>query len=104
VPRHPAPAALDGQVGQPLLSAVVEVALDAPAGLVGGGGDPGPRRGELRAQLGVVEGDRELRGDEVDRVQPVGGERVVDEAVLQHQHRPQAAPAEHVSIGRLPTR
>jgi hypothetical protein len=78
VPRHPAPAALDGQVGQPLLSAVVEVALDAPAGLVGGGGDPGPRRGELRAQLGVVEGDRELRGDEVDRVQPVGGERVVD--------------------------
>ena len=53
-------------------------------------GDPA----ELGVQLGVVQGDGELAGDELDRVEPFGGERAADEAVLQHQHRLQRAAAE----------
>ena len=41
---------------EPLLRAVVDVALQATPGLVGGGDDPGPGGGELRLVLGV--GDR----------------------------------------------
>ena len=73
-----------------MLGAVVQVALDAAAGLVGGGDDPRPGRGELGVELGVVEGDGELAGDELDRVEPFGGERAADQPVLQQQHRPQA--------------
>ena len=39
------------QGDQPLLGAVVQVALDPPAGLVAGGHDPGPRGRQLLAAL-----------------------------------------------------
>ena len=77
-----------GQRDQPLLGAVVQIPLDAAAGLVGGGDDPRTRRGELGIQLGVFQGDGELAGDELDGVEPFGGERAADQAVLQQQHRP----------------
>jgi hypothetical protein len=35
-----------------------------------------------------------LAGDELDSVEPFGGERGADEAVFQQQHRPQRAAAE----------
>jgi hypothetical protein len=72
----------------------VQVAFDATAGLVGGGDDAGAGGGEFGVELGVVQGDRELAGDEGDRVEAVGGERGADEPVLQQQHRPQVAAAE----------
>ena len=50
--------------------------------------------GELVVELGVVQRDGELPGDEHDGVEPVGGERAADEPVLQQQHRPQLAAAE----------
>ena len=78
------------QRDQPLLGAVVQVAFDPAAGVVGGGHDPRPRGGELGIQLGVVEGDGELAGDELDGVEPFGGERAAEQPVLQQQHRPQA--------------
>ena len=87
-------AQAQGEGDQSLLGAVVQVPLDAAAGVVGGGDDPRARRGELGVELGVVEGDGELAGDELDGVEPVGGERAADEAVLQQQHRPQGAAAE----------
>ncbi len=68
-------AQLEDEGDQALLGAVVQVSLDAPAGLVGGGDDPGARGAELGVELGVVEGDGELAGDELDSVEPVGGER-----------------------------
>ena len=55
--------------------------------LVGDPAEPG-------VQLGVVQGDGELAGDELDPVQPFGGERAAEEAVFQQQHRPQRAAAE----------
>ena len=83
-------AQAQGEGDQPLLGAVVQVALDAAPGVVGGGDDPRPRRGELGVELGVVQGDGELAGDERDGVEPVGGERAAQQPVLQQQHRPQA--------------
>jgi hypothetical protein len=80
---------------EPLLGAVVQVPLHPPAGLVGGGDDPRAGGGEFGVQLGVVEGDGELGGDELDRVEPFGGERAAQEPVFQHQHRPQRAAAKH---------
>ena len=80
-------AQLQGQGDQPLLGAVVQVAFDAPPGLVTGRHDAGPGGGQLGVQLGVVQGDGQLPGDELDRVQPVGGERAADQPVLRHQHR-----------------
>jgi hypothetical protein len=46
-------------------------------------GDPA----EPSVQAGVVEGDGELAGNELDGVQASGGERAADEAVFQQQHR-----------------
>ena len=83
-----------GERDQSLLGAVVQVALDAAPGVVGGGHDPRPRGGELGIELGVVQGDGELAGDERDGVEPVGGERAAQQPVLQQQHRPQATAAE----------
>ena len=91
-----------------------EVGREQPPGLLGDRGEhlfrrrrPGdqrrhpPQRGLLPGdpavpgvQLGVVQRDRELAGDEVDRVQPPGGERGADQPVFQQQHRPQRAAAE----------
>ena len=59
---------------KPLLGAVVQVAFDLAAGLIGGGDDPRARRGKLGIQLGVVERDRELASDQLDGVEPLGGE------------------------------
>ena len=84
-----------GEGDQSLLGAVVQIPLDAAPGVVGGGHDPRPRGGELGVELGVVQGDGELPGDERDGVEPVGGERAAQEPVFQQQHRPQAAPAEN---------
>ena len=50
--------------------------------------------GELGVELGVVEGDGELAGDEGDHVDPVGGERAADQPVLQQQDGPERAAAE----------
>ena len=47
---------LQGEGDQPLLGAVVQIALDAPARLVGGGHDPRPGGGQRGLRLGV--GDR----------------------------------------------
>ena len=59
---------------QPLLGAVVQVALDPAAGVVGRGDDPGPRRGQLGLALGV----RDRAGDQLGEArQPrlgVGGQ------------------------------
>ena len=92
--RARAGAEAQGEGDQPLLGAVVQVAFDAAAGGVGGGDDPGAGGGELGVELGVVQGDGELAGDERDRVEPLGGERAAEESVLQQQHRPQRAAAE----------
>jgi hypothetical protein len=83
-----------GERDQPLLGAVVQVALDTAAGVIGGGHDPRPRRGELGIELDVVQGDGELACDERDRVEPVGAERAAQQPVLQQQHRPRATPTE----------
>jgi hypothetical protein len=40
-------------VHEALLSAVVEIALDPPPGLIGGSNDPGARSGQGAAALGV---------------------------------------------------
>ena len=87
-------AGLQGEGDEFLLGAVVQVAFDAAAGLVGGGDDAGAGGGELGVELGVVQGDGQLAGDEGDRVESVGGERGADEPVFQQQHRPQRAAAE----------
>ena len=50
-----------GESDQPLLGAVVQVPLDAPAGGIGGGHDPGPRRRQLRPALRIGDG----RGDQL---------------------------------------
>jgi hypothetical protein len=73
---------------------VVQVALDALPGVVGGGDDPRPRGGELGVELRVVQRDRQLAGDEPDGVEPFAGERATQQPVFQQQHRPQATPAE----------
>ena len=54
----------EAQRDHPLLGAVVQIALEAAAGLVSCGDDAGTRRGELRAGLRV--GDR--GGDEVGEI------------------------------------
>jgi hypothetical protein len=46
-------AQLEAERDQSLLGAVVQVALDPAPGVVGGGDDPGPGRGELGAAVGV---------------------------------------------------
>jgi hypothetical protein len=82
-------AQLQGQRDQALLGAVVQVPFDPPARLVAGRDDPRARGGELGVQPGVVRGDGELAGDELEAVRPFGGERAAEEAVFQKQHRPQ---------------
>ena len=64
------------------------------AGVVGGGHDTRARRGKLGVQLGVVERDGQLAGDQVDSRQPLGGESAPHQPVLQQQQRPQDASAE----------
>ena len=54
--RGPRRAQLQRQRNQPLLGAIVQVPLDLPARLVGGGHDPRPRGGHLGLCPGV--GDR----------------------------------------------
>lgn len=78
--------ALDGleterETGQALPGTIVQIPLDAPSRLVGGGDDPRARRGELGIQLGVVKRDSQLAGDEFERVEPFGGERATHKAV-----------------------
>ena len=92
--RRPHRAHPQGEGDQLLLGAVVQVPLDTSARLVRSGDDPRPRRGELGVQLGVVQGDSELAGDELDGIEPPGGERAADEPVFQQQHGTQYAPAE----------
>ena len=55
--------------------------LDTAAVLVGGGDDSRALRGELGVEMGVVEGDGELAGDEGDRVDPVRCERTADQTI-----------------------
>ena len=45
----------------------------------------------LGVHLGVVERDGELSGDQVDALQPFGGERAPEEAVLEQEHRSERA-------------
>ena len=55
-------AQLQRQRDQPLLGAIVQVPLDPPAGLVGGGYDPGPRGNYLGlclCYLGLCPGVRD---------------------------------------------
>jgi hypothetical protein len=47
-------AQLEGERHEPLLGAVVEIALDPAPGVVGGGHDARPRRGHLRLGLGPL--------------------------------------------------
>ena len=54
-------ARLQGQGDQALLGAVVQIPLEASAGLVGGGHDPRPGGGQLRLRLGV----RDCGGDQL---------------------------------------
>jgi hypothetical protein len=63
--------------------------------MVGGGDDPGPRRGELGVELGVVQGDGKLAGDVLDSLEPIAGERATQQPVLQHQHRPRTSLAQN---------
>ena len=65
----------DDGVHQPLLRAVVDVALQAPSGLVGGGDDARPRGGELRLRLGVGDRDGGQLGELGEADLDVGGER-----------------------------
>src|SRR4051794_20414811 len=62
-------ASTEGKGDQLLLDAIVQVAFDTAAGLVGGGDDAGPGGRELRVQLGVVQGDGQLAGDEPNGVE-----------------------------------
>ena len=89
--RH---AKLQRKRDKPLLGAVVQVALDVAAGLIGGGDHPRARRGKLGIQLGVVQRHRQLTSNQVHGVETVGGESPTDQPVLQQQHRPQHASAE----------
>jgi hypothetical protein len=57
-------AQLQRQRDQPLLGAVVQVALDAAPGLVGGGDDAGARGRQLGLRLGV----RDRGGDQLGEV------------------------------------
>ena len=49
---------------------------------------------KLGVELGVIEGHGELAGDQLDGVEPFGGERAADEPVFQQQHRLQATAVE----------
>ena len=76
----------DGERDEPLLRAVVEVALDPPPLGVGRGDDPGPRRphlGELRAHLGrqalVLEHEPRRRAHGLHERRLVEQRRIVDE-------------------------
>ena len=79
---------------QALLGAVVQIAFDAAALTISGRHDPFARGDQLGIELGVVQGDRQLAGDEFDRIEPLGRERGADEPVLQHQQRLQRAAVE----------
>ena len=61
---------------QPLLGAVMQIALDALPRLVGGGHDPGARGGQLRLALGVGEGGSDELGEAGQPRLGVGGQRV----------------------------
>ena len=87
-------AQLQGDRDQALLGAVVQVAFDASAGVIGGGHDALAAGGQVGVELGVVQRDGQLPGDEGDRVEAVGGERAADQPVFQQQHRAQRAAAE----------
>ena len=56
-------AQLQRQRDQPLLGAVVQVPLDPPARLVGGGDDPRPRGGHLGLCPGVRDRGRDQLGE-----------------------------------------
>ena len=70
-------AQLQPERDEPLLGAVVQIALDPPPRLIGGGDDPRPRGHQLGAGLGVRDG----RGDELREAREtrfgVPGERLV---------------------------
>jgi hypothetical protein len=68
---------------QPLLRAVVQVALDTPTGSDSGRDDPRPGGGEQLVELGVDEGDGQLAGVQRDGIQAVSGERPAEEPVFQ---------------------
>ena len=84
----------EDRVYEPLLSAVVQVSPDAPACLVADGDDSRARASELGVQLGVVQRDGQLAGDQPDRVEPLRRERAAEEAVLEHQHGPERPTAQ----------
>ena len=76
----------DAEADEPLLGAVVEVALELAAGGVAGLDDPGaarPQIGEPRAQVGlqalVLERDPGRRGDRADQLRLVAERRVVQQ-------------------------
>ena len=56
-------AQVEGEGDETLLRAVVEIALDAAAGLVGGGDDPGARGAEFGAAVGVGDGGGDELGE-----------------------------------------
>jgi hypothetical protein len=82
-------AQLQRQRDQPLLGAVVQVALDAAPGLVGGGDDAGARGRQLGLRLGV----RDRGGDQLGEVGQarLGSRRrlsPVDATVIRPHRRP----------------
>jgi hypothetical protein len=60
-----------------LLGSVVQIALDAPAGGVGGGHDPGPRCGERGLDLGVGDGGGDQLGEPGQPRLGVGRQRLL---------------------------
>jgi hypothetical protein len=65
-------AQLQGEGDQALLGAVVQVPLDAPPDLVGGGHDPGPRGHQLGVGLGVGDRGGDQLGELLDALLRVG--------------------------------
>ena len=84
--RVPGELERDDRVDEPLLGAVVHVALEAAAGLVGGGDHAGPGCGELRPGVGVRDPDgRELGELGETGLDAVAGEGV---GVVRHERGP----------------
>ena len=85
---------LDAQPDQPLLGAVVQIALDARPLVVSGSGDPAARDGERvqrlrepRLQPAVVDSGQHERADGVEQLGVVAQRGIMDSARARLDHR-----------------
>ena len=74
---RPREAHLERDGDEPLLGAVVEVALEAPAGGVAGLDDARARGGQLVARVGARERERDELGEALEALLGVRGERLL---------------------------